>query len=135
MVNFDAPSREICTVRRSVTNTPLQALVLLNDPQFVEASRAFGQRIMLEGGSTEAERIRFAFRTVTSRWPDSRETELLHRTFRRELARFQQDPQAAEAYLAIGETDRDASLLLEQHAAWSTVAMLLLNMSETITKE
>ncbi len=135
MISFDAPNREVCTVRRSVTNTPLQALVLLNDPQFVEASRALGQRIMLEGGSDVEERIRFAFRTVLSRGPDSRETDLVRRSLRRELERFQQDPKAAEAYLSIGETDRDASLLAEEHAAWSTVAMLLLNMSETITKE
>ena len=135
MVSFDAPNREVCTVRRSVTNTPLQALVLLNDPQFVEASRALGQRIMLHGGSGEDERIRFAFRAVLSRAPNSREAELVRRTLHRELERFQRDPQAAAAYLAIGEADRESSLLVEEHAAWSTVAMLLLNMSETITKE
>ena len=81
------------------------------------------------------ERIRFAFRVVTARWPDSRETELIRRMLRRELQRFQQNPKAARDYLAIGETDREASLMVEEHAAWSTVAMLLLNMSETITKE
>ena len=133
MISFDAPNREICSVRRLATNTPIQALVLLNDPQFVEASRAFGQRIMINGGSTTDERIRFAFETVVAREPRPAEAELVLQTYQRELQRFQQDPAAAEAYLRIGEADR-ADLPADEHAAWSAVAMLLLNLSETITK-
>ncbi|MDG2380645.1 MAG: PSD1 and planctomycete cytochrome C domain-containing protein [Pirellulaceae bacterium] len=133
MISFDAPNREICTVRRLTTNTPLQALVLLNDPQFVESSRALGQKIILQGGSDLEAKIRFAFAAVVAREPLPAEAKLVQQAFQREFHRFQENPSAAHAYLQIGESDF-GDLPVAEHAAWSSVAMLLLNLSETITK-
>ncbi len=134
MISFDAPNREICAVQRSTTNTPLQALVLLNDPQFVEAGRVFAARILREAGSEMDERLRFAFETATARLPSERELRVLRRTLARERARFAADPAAAEARLQVGESDRDPQLDPVEHAAWTSVAILILNLSETITR-
>lgn len=134
MITFDAPTREVCTVQRSSTNTPLQALVLLNDPQFVEASRALAQRILREGGADTRSRARFAFELVTCRAAGAEELETLCKAYERERARFEADPQAAAAYLSIGEAGRDTTLSVVDHAAWTSVANLLLNLSETVTR-
>ena len=132
MMSFDAPNREVCTVARLSTNTPLQALVLLNDPQFVEASRAFGAKIMMRPGDLD-EKLTFAFEQATARPPSSDELKIIRRTFERELKRYQKDPKQAAQYLRIGESDQ-AFLEVTEHAAWASVGMLLLNLSETITK-
>ncbi len=134
MLTFDAPTREVCTVTREVTNTPLQALVLLNDPQFVEASRALAGRILREAEDDIESRILFAFEEVTSRTPDRQTVQRLRQRFEEEHATYQTDPDAATAYLGVGESRRDETLDLAKHAAWTTIATLILNLSETITK-
>ncbi|HEX5051410.1 MAG TPA: PSD1 and planctomycete cytochrome C domain-containing protein [Planctomycetota bacterium] len=130
---FDAPNREVCTVSRSYTNTPLQSLVLLNDPQFVEAARAFAERVLHRPGD-DAERLDWAFREATSRPPSAAELAVLQRALRRERAAFAAAPGAAQRLLATGEAPRDVSLPPIEHAAWAQVAALLLNLGETITR-
>jgi len=134
LVSFDAPNRELCTMRRSTTNTPLQALVLLNDPQYVEASRAFAERILLEAPPTRDERLRFAFEAATARLPTEQELVVLRRTIQHETAAFRADPDAAEALLRVGESPRNQSIDHVEHAAWTVTASVILNLSETITK-
>jgi mono/diheme cytochrome c family protein len=134
MVSFDAPNREICTMKRSVTNTPLQALVLLNDPQFVEASRAFAERILTEGPESTEERIAYAFELATARLPSQQETAVLKKALERSLREFKNNPDQARAYLQVGESRRDDRIDPAEHAAWAGVASLILNLSETITK-
>jgi hypothetical protein len=134
MVAFDAPNREVCTMSRSITNTPLQALVLLNDPQFVEASRALAQRILLADLADNEDRMRYAFELVLARRPTVAELTLLQRTYDRELAAFSREPESALAYLNVGESDRDRRIVPAEHAAWTTVASMILNLSEAITR-
>jgi hypothetical protein len=132
---FDAPSREACTVRRSRTNTPLQALVLLNDKQYVEAARRLAERMMTEAGPTAAERAEFAFRIATSRKPTPGELAVLLKVYESELAEFQSDSEAAAKLLAYGAAKRNESLDANELAAWTLVANLVLNLDETVTKE
>jgi len=133
MAAFDAPSREVCSVSRSLTNTPLQALVLLNDPQFVEAARAFAERI-LHRAADDRQRLEWAFAEATSRPPTPVELAVLQRALSRERATFQAAPGTARSLLACGEAPRDESLEPVEHAAWAQVAALLLNLSETVTR-
>jgi hypothetical protein len=133
MVAFDAPNREVCTVSRSTTTTPLQALVLLNDVQFVEASRAFAERI-LEQPIEETERLRWAFEECVSRPPTDEELSVLTDALFRERTRYKNNKTAAEKYLANGESLRNQKIPAPEHAAWSQVAALLLNLSETVTR-
>ncbi len=136
MVAFDAPSREECAVARPRSNTPLQALVLLNDPIYVEAARAFATRIVAEGGSTAADRLQFAYRTVLNRNASQEEQSLLTKLYEQNLADYQQEPQNAHELLSVGQSplnlpaDCDASEL----AAWTSVARAILNLHETITR-
>ncbi|MFT7534900.1 MAG: hypothetical protein ACI85K_000850 [Hyphomicrobiaceae bacterium] len=134
MLAFDAPSRELCTPRRGRTNTPLQALVLLNETGFVEAARQMAQRILKEGGGYLATRINFGFELTTCRKPTTEERDVLMATFTREYMRFTLDREAADKLLAIGESPRDETLDAAEHAAWTMVASVLLNLSETVTK-
>jgi hypothetical protein len=131
---FDAPERELCTVRRSRTNTPLQALVLLNDPTFVEAARVLAERAMKEGGDTPDARATFAFRRVTSRTPTPQELEVLLRIYREQHVRFTAAPDPAAQFLAIGETKPDATLAQADLAAWTTIASMILNLDEAINR-
>jgi hypothetical protein len=135
LMTFDAPSRETCTVRRPRTNTPLQALVLMNDEQYVEASRQLARRMMTESGPAPHDRLSHGFRLCTARRPQSRELDVLVKLFDQQLAYYQSDRDAALKLLAIGETKRDESLDPSEHAAWTMMANLLLNLDETITKE
>ncbi len=133
LLTFDAPTREYCVVRRPRTNTPLQALVVLNDPQFVEAARALASRMLREGGREPAERLAYGFRLVTARRPDQAELKLLQDLLEAQRTAFQADPAAARAFLEVGDfraTDLDPVEL----AAWSSVANLLLNLDEALTK-
>lgn len=130
---LDAPSRETCVVSRPETITPLQALVLLNDPTFVEASRVFAEQIVASRDDA-AERIRWACWEALSRAPSGEEASQLLTLLEQQEARFAADRQAAEALLSVGESPRDTSIDLVEHAAWSQVATVLLNMSETITR-
>jgi hypothetical protein len=132
---FDAPDREKCTARRARTNTPLQALVLLNDPTYVEASRALAQRMLTEGGHDPAARINFAFRLATARKPVPRERQVLRDIAERELSVYHKDPAAALKLLHVGESKFDRNLDPGELAAWTTVASVILNLDETITKQ
>lgn len=133
LLTFDAPTREYCVVRRPRTNTPLQALVVLNDPQFVEAARALAGRMLREGGREPAERLAYGFRLVTARRPDRAELQWLGELLEAQRAAFQADPAAARAFLEVGDF-RPADLDPVELAAWSTVANLLLNLDEALTK-
>src|SRR5438045_3672226 len=128
MLIFDAPTREYCVVRRPRTNTPLQALTLLNDPQFVEASRDFAQRIMTEAGNDTKKRITYAFRLATSRAPNADEMKVLLEVFNQELAGYRKDKEAAEKLLAVGSFKVKADLDRTELAAWTTIASMILNL-------
>lgn len=135
MLTFDAPSRENCTVRRPRTNTPLQALTLMNDQQFVEASRFFAERILNEGGSPPAERTAWAYRTAIGRTPNEREAAVLQKVLDRQLEIFKADPEAAKKLLAVGPKLRQDKLDPAEHAAYTMLANLILNLDEFVTKE
>jgi hypothetical protein len=135
LATFDAPDREKCTSRRALTNTPLQALTLLNDPTFVEAARALAQRTLLEGGADQNARLGYAFRLATARYPSRRERGVLQELLRRQLTAYAQDTRQAARLLAVGESPRDRRLNQVELAAWTTVASVILNLDETITKQ
>ena len=134
MATFDAPNRETCEVRRARTNTPLQALVLMNDVQFVEAARKFAERILKQDGKTDAERITFAFRSVLSRAPNPTELKSITALLSESRAEFVKEPKSAMQLLAAGESRRDEALDANELAAWTMVTHLVLNLSETVTK-
>jgi len=132
---FDAPNREVCSIGRIPTNTPLQALVTLNDPQFVEAARAFAQRVLENPDmSDDASRLRIAFESITARLPEKIEADTLASALARERERFTADPAAAGELLRIGESPRNPAIPAAEHAAWTQIAALLLNLSESITR-
>jgi hypothetical protein len=133
MVAFDAPNREVCTIARPTTTTPLQALVLLNDVQFVEAARAFAERILAQNAD-EIGRLRWAFEECVSRPPTDEELSVLTDALFRERTRYANDKNAADEYLANGESPRNETIPAPEHAAWSQVAALLLNLSEAVTR-
>jgi hypothetical protein len=134
LITLDAPDRETCTVRRSRTNTPLQALVLMNDPTYVEAARKLAERTLAQGGLTVDERIIFTFRLVTSRAPKAEELSVLKRVLERQLARYRSDPTAATKLLDVGESPRDARYDVTETAAWTIVATTILNLDEAVTR-
>jgi hypothetical protein len=134
MRTFDAPDREFCTVRRSRTNTPLQALVLWNEPGYVEAGRQLGTRMLREGGATDAARVAFGFRLATGRAPVADETAVLTDALARLRADFAAKPDDAAALLKIGASPVDAAFAPAELAAFASVATMLLNLDETITK-
>jgi hypothetical protein len=121
-------------VRRSRTNTPLAALALMNDEQFVEASRALAQRIMTEGGQEPSERAAYAFRLATARPPSDAELDVLLQVHQASLDKYQADPESAAQLTAVGESQADGSLDVSRLAAWTIVANLILNLDETLTK-
>jgi hypothetical protein len=131
---FDAPDREKCTARRGVTNTPLQALVLMNDPTYVEAARVMAERDLREAGSLEQDRIRYAFRLATDRDPSAKELDVLHGLYEKEFAHYSKDKAAAEKLLAVGESKWNPKIDPAELAAFTLVTSTILNMDETITK-
>jgi hypothetical protein len=133
LATFDAPDRETCTVRRARTNTPLQALVLMNDPTYVEASRKLAERMMTEAATVE-DRITFAFRLATARRPGEKEIAVLRNVFEKQLAVYQNDSKAALKLLSLGESERNQRLQPAELAAWTIVASTILNLDEAITK-
>jgi hypothetical protein len=133
MLIFDAPDRERCVVRRQRTGTPLQALVLMNDPTYVEAARKLAERIM-NAASTPADRIAWGFRQVTSRNPSPTELTPLFDLLKEQQKRFGSDVAAAEKLLKVGESPRDQSLPADELAAYTVIASVLLNLDETLTK-
>ncbi|MEQ2008309.1 MAG: DUF1553 domain-containing protein [Limisphaerales bacterium] len=134
MTTFDAAGREACSVRPSRTSTPLQALALMNDVTFVEAARCLAQRVLREA-ATPDERVRLTFRLVLTREPKAAELPVLLENLNVNLARFRTDSKAAQALISAGEAPRDAKLDAAEHAAYSALAGLILNLDEAITKQ
>ncbi len=135
MSAFDAPDREKCVARRATTNTPLQALVLMNDPTYVEASRKLAERALLEGGKDANAKIAYAFRLATARKPTLVETKVLRELLTQQLTRYRSDQKSAADFLKIGTLAADSKLDQAELAAWTMVASAILNLDETITKE
>jgi len=131
---FDAPLREECTAQRTQSNTPSAALVLLNDPSFIEAARVLATKIIAEGGPTDEERIRFGFKRAVSRNPDVTEIQLLQHLLLQSRSTYRRDPQAAEALIQTGLKPTASKEDRVELAAWTSVARGLLNMHETITR-
>ena len=134
MTGFDAPDREFCTVRRSRTNTPLQALTLWNEPGYLEAARQLGTRMLREGGAEDDARVAFAFRLATGRRPVAAETRVLARALGRLRADFLAHGNDAYAFVKVGESALDATLPPAELAAATAVANMILSLDETITK-
>jgi hypothetical protein len=131
---LDAPDREVCIVKRNTTNTPLQALTLLDDPIFVEAARKLAERSIREGGKDPQTRLSFAFRLATGRAPDERESRILKQSLDRMLAAYQADEAGARALIVVGASRSDAAIPAQELAAYTAVANIILNMDEVITK-
>ena len=134
MVTFDASSREICVLSRSRTNTPLQALALLNEVSYVEAARNLAQQ-MISKESKDDDRLRWGWRQVTSRMPSEYEMSVLRKSLQRNLERYTTDPKAAEDLISFGETRADASIKPNVLAAYTMIASMLLNLDEVINRE
>ncbi len=134
MISFDASEKYLCIVKRQSTNTPLQALVLLNDPQYLEASRLLAEKMMKEGGSQLDQQIAYGFQSLTSRKPEEKEMNLLAQLYREEYQEFAQTEGAAEQLLQVGEYPWDTSLPEDQLAALTVVASTLMNYDEAVFK-
>jgi hypothetical protein len=132
---FDTASRQTCTVKAVRTNTPLHALTTLNDITYVEAARALAQRVLEHGGSTPAQRIEAAFRLVTARQPTAQEQSILRRSLERLRALYAAAPEAAERLLKTGESPRNPKLDVREHAAYTALCSLILNLDETLTRQ
>lgn len=135
LATFDMPSREICSVQRSRTNTPLQALVVMNDPAFVEAARVLAERTLAEAQGDVGAALDFAFGRVLARSPSEHERALLSDHFESTRARFETKSKDAEALLSVGESPRTLNAADSDIAAFTVVMSLLLNLDETLTKE
>jgi hypothetical protein len=134
MIAFDAAERNNCTVNRQNTSTPLQPLVLMNDPQFVEAARKLAERAISEGGSTVEDRVVFICRVVVGRRPTDRESAVLKRAFDEQLHIFTMDPQQADDFLSVGESATSAACAKPDLAAMASLALAVLNHDEAVVK-
>jgi len=132
---FNAPSRENCTVRRERTNTPLQALILMNDVTYLEAARKLAERMMKEGGASPSQRIGYAYQLALARPPKAVELPVLLQALDHYATRYRDDPKAALEALGQGESARDPKLEPGELAAYAAVAGVILNLDEVITKE
>jgi hypothetical protein len=132
---FDAPARAECTVARPRTDTPVQALVTLNDPTFVEAARVFAQHILTDGPPSAEGRLTFAFRAVLARMPTRDELDVLKKHHAALLEHYGANQDAASMLVHVGLAPRLANLDISEHAAWTGVAQMLLNLDEAITRE
>lgn len=135
LTTFDAPDREKCTARRTITNTPLQALVTLNDPTYIEASRSLAARVLKEAGRSPQRRAALAFQLATARPATRDELSVLTRLAKDQTTYFRSAPKEAAALLANGESAYDKSLEAADLAAWTMVSSAILNLDETISKE
>jgi hypothetical protein len=135
MMTFDAPDRETCTIRRARTNTPLQALVLMNDPTYLEASRKLAERVLKNSGDNDKTRLAQLYRLVLCRDPHAGETATLLPLLGKTRERFKAAPEKAKQLLKIGDSPRDEKLDAGELAAWTTLCSLVLNLDEAITKE
>jgi hypothetical protein len=135
MINFDGANRETCVVRETRTNTPLQSLNLMNDVTFVEAARVLAQRMFHEAGSSNEDRLRYGFRLVLSRNPNEDELAVLRRSLDAHQAYFAADADRTRKYLAQGEMPVDQTIEPARLAALTSVASLMLNLDEAVTKQ
>lgn len=135
MLTFDAMSREVCTAKRDATATPLQSLVLLNDPQFVEAARVLGEKLLKQFPKDEAARNREAFRTLTGRTPDKAESKILAKLYTEQKAEFAKNPDGAVKLLAVGESKRDETLPPADFAAMATLVNAIMNFDEFVAQQ
>ncbi|HEV1285901.1 MAG TPA: DUF1553 domain-containing protein [Bryobacteraceae bacterium] len=135
MMNFDSPNREQCAVFENRTNSPLQALDLMNDVTFLEASRKFAGRIIAEGGATRESRIEYGYKLLLARAPSAKQKQILLTTEARLAADFRNDPSAASQFLQQGESPMDRAADPTELASWTGIASLLLNMDEAITRQ
>ena len=134
LTNFDAPNREQLCAARERTDTPLQALQLMNDVQHVEAARALAERALAEGGTTTEQRITFLYRTVLSRRPDAGEVRLVTSALDKLRELYRADPDAAKKLVAVGESKPRGVAPAVETAAWTMVANLVLNLDETVSR-
>jgi hypothetical protein len=134
MTTFDAPTREFCVVKRTRSNTPLQALVLLNDPQYIEAAQALARRIMSSGSKDVYERVAYAFRLCLGRRPTRKESERLVALYAREMSNFSEHPVSAANMATSESSAAPVTMGVSELAAWTVVANVLLNLDEMITK-
>ncbi len=134
MLAFDAPTREECAADRARSNIPQQALVLLNDPSYVESARAFAVRIVKEGGNTTDARLAWAWKQAVARTPSAEELVTVRALFDKHLAQYKADTKAAEALLKAGVSPAPQAADIAELAAWTSVARVLLNLHETITR-
>ncbi|MGV3661075.1 MAG: DUF1553 domain-containing protein, partial [Prosthecobacter sp.] len=133
LLTFDGPTREKCTARRARTNTPLQALVLLNDETYVEAARALATWALAQKGD-DAARLAQAFRRVTSREPEKEELAMLTGLLGKQRARFAAQPEEARKLIAVGTTQHGRELDAVELAAWTVALHAVLNLDEVITR-
>lgn len=133
MAALDAPNRESCLVRRERTNTPLQALLLMNETQFIEAARHMAERALKQGGTAE-DRVRFLFRLATARTPEASEMHELLAVYKDHLAEYTRDAKAAQQLISIGTIRPATTMNASEWAAWTMVANLILNLDEVVTK-
>jgi len=135
MLMFDSPSREFCAVKRSRTNTPLQALSLLNEVTFVEAARALAQKMISEGGASDDQRLTYAFRLATSRTPTAEELKVLLSGLTRRRAKLSATPDSAKKLVGVGDTPMAANVDPVELAAYTLTANVILNLDEVVSKE
>lgn len=134
LVAFDAPTREECTAQRPVSNTPSAALVLLNDPSFVEAARALAERTLNSGGASDDDRLQWAWRIATGRRAASEEISLLAGLLEQHRRHYRDQREAAGSLVGVGVSSRDTAIDAAELAAWTSVTRVLLNLNETITR-
>jgi hypothetical protein len=135
MINFDAATRETCVVRESRTNTPLQALNLMNDIAYIEAARKLAERMVMDGGPDREDRTRRGYELVLGRSPLAGESAAISKALLRFEAFYREHPQEAEAFISHGKSSRQGNIAPAELAAWTAVASLILNTDEAITKE
>jgi hypothetical protein len=134
MITFDAPERSLCTVTRQKTSTPLQALVLLNDPQFVEASRKLAEKVTKDYREDLDSQITYIFRSLTSQEPTQKELAILKKLYYDEVAEFEKDQPSAAALLEVGDSGYDHHLPLPEVAALTLVNNTVMNFDEAVFK-
>ena len=134
MTNFDATSRDVCTIRRGRTNTPLQAMVLLNDVQFVEAARVLAEKSMANHGDDLQKRLQFMFHRLAGRTPHEQEINLLVEVYNEQKAHYETNPGDAKKLLAVGDSKTGATVNSVELAANTVVAQMILNSDSAIWK-
>ncbi len=134
MVTFDAADRNNCAVERQVTSTPLQALVLLNDPQFTEAARQYGRRMLREGGDSDGDRVEWLFRSITSRRPSDEEKQVLLQLFQEQRELFLTDVEESRKVVGSSEATELSPADLAELAAAGILASAMLNHDESVMR-